>query len=146
MDVPECCRLPPLSLQPLIENAIYHGIESLAAGGKIVIRVNITDDVLRIDVENSCEKRGLTSFGSTAKIHNGVALDNIRARLTAIYHTADDRNAHYKTTTSRKPSFKSAGQAPLAELVLNKTEASFTATLTLPINLSARASTVDGEQ
>ncbi|MGB2272139.1 MAG: histidine kinase [Pseudomonadales bacterium] len=151
MDVPECCRLPPLSLQPLIENAIYHGIESLAAGGTIVIRVNINDDVLRIDVENPCEKRRLTSFGSTAKTHNGVALDNIRARLAAIYHTADDRNAHYKTTTSskpisKKPSFKSAGQPPLAELVLNTTEASFTATLMIPMNLPARASKVDGEQ
>lgn len=150
MDVPECCRLPPLSLQPLIENAIYHGIESLSAGGTIVIRVNINDDVLRIDVENPYETRGLTSFGSTAKTHNGVALDNIRARLAAIYHTADDRNAHYKTTISKetiskKPSLKSAEQPPLAELVLNKTEESFTATLMLPINLPARASTVDGE-
>jgi len=132
------CQLPPLSVQPLIENAIYHGIENTLAGGTLLIRVQVNNGLLRIDVENPCDagnKRlsepfDLTEPHAIPKTHNGIALDNIRARLAVIYP---------QTETASYPKLG-------AELRLSESLHTFIATLILPINLPARASTVNGEQ
>ncbi len=128
-DIPKHCQLPPLSLQPLIENAIYHGIEQSAAGGTVVVRAQVKDNALRIDVENLYQASRIASEHTAAKTHNGIAIDNIRARLSAIYHGFEvNSQQHVK-----------------AQLVLNRTLHLFIATLILPINLPVRASIVDGE-
>ena len=133
-DVPEYCQLPPLTLQPLIENAIYHGIENTLAGGTLQIRAQLGHNMLRIDVENPYEaaskRRNSAVSHAVPKTHNGIALDNIRARLAAIY----------------QPQTNESQPSEAAELILSESLHTFTATLILPINLPARASTVDGEQ
>ena len=67
--------IPPLILQPLLENAVYHGIEPLAEGGLIEIRLQLAGEELHLDVRNPC--RGHSD------VHNGnkMALENIRERL-----------------------------------------------------------------
>ena len=67
--------IPPLILQPLLENAVYHGIEPLTEGGLIDIKLRRVGSELHLDVQNPC--RG--HCGS----HNGnkMALENIRERL-----------------------------------------------------------------
>jgi two-component system sensor histidine kinase AlgZ len=67
--------IPPLMLQPLLENAVYHGIEPLAEGGVISIKLYRADNELHLDVRNPC--RGHCG------VHNGnkMALENIRERL-----------------------------------------------------------------
>ena len=45
-------RLPSLSLQPLVENAIKHGVERIPAGGDVSIRLAQTDDAIEIVIEN----------------------------------------------------------------------------------------------
>lgn len=67
--------IPPLMLQPLLENAVYHGIEPLAEGGVIDIKLHRTGKELHLDVRNPCR-------GHCA-VHNGnkMALENIRERL-----------------------------------------------------------------
>ncbi|MDG1293354.1 MAG: histidine kinase [Pseudomonadales bacterium] len=133
----EYCQLPPLSVQPLIENAIYHGIESTLTGGTLLIRAQVNQGMLRIDVENPLEYSDKTAgetLNSPAsppvpKSHNGIALDNIRARLAAIYPQTEAVN---ESSTA-------------AELRLSESLHTFIATLILPINLPARASTVDGD-
>ena len=137
-NLPDDCQLPPLSVQPLIENAIYHGIENTLAGGTLLIRAQVNNGLLRIDVENPCDAGNKRSFKpldltqphAIPKTHNGIALDNIRARLAVIYP---------QTETASYPSLG-------AELRLSESLHTFIATLILPINLPARASTVDGEQ
>ena len=67
--------IPPLILQPLLENAVYHGIEPLAEGGTIEIKLQHSGKELHLDVHNPCR-------GQCAA-HNGnkMALENIRERL-----------------------------------------------------------------
>ena len=72
-------ELPPLLLQPLVENAIHHGLEPKIAGGEIVVTARRTADSLILDVEDDGQGLG----GPKRRGGNGVALENIRARLTA---------------------------------------------------------------
>ena len=50
----ECaeCQVPPLVLQPLIENAVKHGIASLIEGGTIRVTGEVRENLLRVRVEN----------------------------------------------------------------------------------------------
>ena len=74
-------EIPALSLQPLAENAIYHGIEPLPDGGKIVISAQRDGEHLKLEVSNpSSENAGMTHSGG-----NQMAQDNIRQRLRLAY-------------------------------------------------------------
>jgi sensor histidine kinase YesM len=70
-------RLPPLSLQPLVENAIKHGLEPKVGGGSVVVRATRVGDVLQIDVDD--DGLGFAPAGA------GVGLANLRERLAANY-------------------------------------------------------------
>ena len=67
--------VPPLVLQPLVENAVYHGIEPSEHGGEIEIDVGITDGQLLMSLSNPYPGGGRHSAG------NRMALVNIRERL-----------------------------------------------------------------
>ena len=67
--------IPPLILQPLLENAVYHGIEPLAQGGLIEVRFQRRGDELHLDVINPCREQFAAHNG------NKMALENIRERL-----------------------------------------------------------------
>jgi two-component system sensor histidine kinase AlgZ len=71
-------RVPPLCLQPLLENAVYHGIQQLPEGGCLRLDVAVDGPRVRVTVSNPIAP-GAAHGGS------GIALANIRARLAAIY-------------------------------------------------------------
>ena len=71
-------ELPPLLVQPLVENAIHHGLEPKVAGGEIVISARSEAGRLCIAVED--DGQGLD--GPKRRGGNGLALGNVRARLT----------------------------------------------------------------
>lgn len=71
--------VPPLSLQPLFENAIYHGIQSRVDGGTIKTRVYRQNNSLYILISNPEATQTRTHQG------NQIALDNISRRLTGIF-------------------------------------------------------------
>ncbi len=73
--------LPPLLLQPLVENAIVHGIEPCEAGGSIALQARVQEQALAITVTNT--GRALDPASPTAG--HGVALDNLRSRLRALH-------------------------------------------------------------
>jgi len=75
----EACLLPPLLLQPLVENAVVHGIAQLPEGG--IIRLRAVRDAGRVSVrvENTWDPEAL----ATRK--NGVGLKNVQRRLEARY-------------------------------------------------------------
>jgi len=74
-------EIPALCLQPLVENAIYHGIEPMAAGGTIAITAQIENNRLCLVVSNP------TNGSGRMKAHksNHMAQDNIRQRLSLMY-------------------------------------------------------------
>jgi PAS domain S-box-containing protein len=69
---------PPLLLQPLVENAVIHGIEPNLKGGSISITAERTGAFLRLRVIDT--GRGLSNANS-----GGVGLANVRERLHALY-------------------------------------------------------------
>ncbi len=80
-DLPEDAQLPTLTLQPILENAIYHGIEPLPKGGVIHIHGQKTSNEITITIDNPL------SQGGNLEQHDGnqMAQDNIRQRLFAYY-------------------------------------------------------------
>lgn len=79
-DVPMQASLPALTLQPLVENAIYHGIEPRTEGGEVVIAARREGSELVLEVENPLpEQRRRGSNG------NRMAQENIRERLALAY-------------------------------------------------------------
>jgi two-component system sensor histidine kinase AlgZ len=77
----ECLGLlvPPLLLQPLVENAVAHGIGNLLEGGIIRVEARLAGDVLVILVANSFDPE------STRARRNGLGLANVRKRLETRY-------------------------------------------------------------
>jgi len=71
--------VPPLLLQPLVENAVTHGVAHVIDGGVIRIAISNTESSLTIDVENPCDPDRPRRTGT------GLGLANVRARLHAIY-------------------------------------------------------------
>jgi two-component system sensor histidine kinase AlgZ len=79
--------LPPLCVQPLLENAVYHGIQPAQQGGVVRLAVSAAGGRLRIEVSNPLPPPGAATTGS------GMALANIRSRLAAIYGDAAELSA-----------------------------------------------------
>lgn len=83
IDTPEpasSIRVPPLILQPLVENAIKHGIAHLVDGGTISLVSRSVDDILSVTVTNPVDSDGR----SAAHQGTGFGLQAVRDRLKAI--------------------------------------------------------------
>lgn len=79
-DIPGRLRVPGLCLQPLVENAIYHGIQQLPAGGTVTISGEWVEGMLHLLVTNPvADKIEHNRSG------NQIAQQNIHQRLQALY-------------------------------------------------------------
>ncbi|HGL6716537.1 histidine kinase [Burkholderia contaminans] len=84
IDVPDTLRalpLPPLLLQPLVENALLHGIEPSVDGGEVLIRGTRDGNLLVLSVSDT----GVGLGNGGTKLHGGVGLANVRARMISLY-------------------------------------------------------------
>ncbi|WP_213608680.1 histidine kinase [Pseudoalteromonas sp.] len=72
--------IPYLTLQPLVENAVCHGIEPSPSGATISIELHVTTHYLTLIVTNPIPIKVVNT-----REHNGMALDNIRSRLSIYY-------------------------------------------------------------
>ncbi|MFN8061688.1 MAG: histidine kinase [Vicinamibacterales bacterium] len=89
--------VPPLILQPLIENAVTHGIASTLDGGLIRIACSTRDDKVCVTIENPCDADRAKGRGV------GLGLNNVRARLSAEFGrlgsvVAEDEGTAYRVT------------------------------------------------
>lgn len=75
----EACLLPPMILQPLVENAVKHGVGQLLEGGVVRVRAERAGSQLKLRVENDTDPDAGTKAGG------GVGLANVRERLLAAY-------------------------------------------------------------
>jgi two-component system sensor histidine kinase AlgZ len=98
-------EIPALSLQPLAENAIYHGIEPLAGGGCISITAQKQDQSLLLSVSNPLAPAATKGH----RQGNQMAQQNIRRRLKLVYGDA-------------------------AAFVTNETKTNYTVTLKIPLS------------
>ena len=69
---------PPMLLQPLVENAIRHGLEPKIDGGEILVTAEEKNGMLRVAVVD-------TGMGITRESHSGLGLSNVRERLVSMY-------------------------------------------------------------
>ena len=74
--------LPPLVLQPLVENAIYHGIENLPEGGSLKVFAELRSKLVELRVVNPVADAGNVRASGAG---HGIALENIRARLQTLF-------------------------------------------------------------
>ena len=82
-ELPMRALIPSLTVQPLLENAIYHGIESLPEGGKVIVSGQRDGDQLRISVTNPVSTANNGS--RDPKKGNQMAMANIRQRYDLAY-------------------------------------------------------------
>lgn len=71
--------VPILTLQPLVENAIYHGIEQIPEGGRVTVRAYRLEQSIALEVENPVPAHPRGSRG------HRLALDNITQRLQLLF-------------------------------------------------------------
>jgi sensor histidine kinase YesM len=78
-----CRALPiaPMLIQPLVENAVMHGLEPKVDGGEIVLRAAVDEGVLRVEVRDS--GRGLVA--APPRPGGGVGLSNLRERVRQLH-------------------------------------------------------------
>ncbi|MBQ5948201.1 sensor histidine kinase [Massilia sp. ST3] len=75
------CLLPPMILQPLVENAVKHGIGQRLEGGVIRLGAQRAGSLLRIRIENDVDE----DDAGVAQAGTGIGLVNVRQRLAAAY-------------------------------------------------------------
>jgi two-component system sensor histidine kinase AlgZ len=103
--LPPTALMPPLILQPLVENAVYHGIEPRGQGGTITLSGEIDGERMVLVLSNP-----LPPESAPRKDGNRLALENIRERLAAHY-------GHH------------------ANVAIEEREGLYTVTLTLPLEV-----------
>ncbi|MEQ1598504.1 MAG: histidine kinase [Methylotenera sp.] len=86
-DMPSEAMIPPLILQPLLENAVYHGIEPMPEGGEIIVKIYTKLKELHISINNPYAPQNDHHSG------NKMALKNIKERLKLHF----DLEANIKT-------------------------------------------------
>ena len=101
-------QIPPLLLQPLVENAVAHGIANLVEGGAIRLMAHFEGSALQIVVENTYDP------DAPPRRKSGVGLANVRRRLEARYAG----HANFAVTQSDR-SFRVEISVPLEREAVN---------------------------
>jgi two-component system sensor histidine kinase AlgZ len=78
-DAARSCMVPPMILQPLVENAVKHGIANLTEGGTVRIAVQRLGSLLQLSVENDVDADQIEGG------RKGIGLANVRQRLSTAY-------------------------------------------------------------
>jgi LytS/YehU family sensor histidine kinase len=76
----ESCLVPPLIMQPLVENAITHGVAPTLEGGVVHVRAERNGAGVKIVIENPFEPESSVRNGT------GVGLKNVKSRLANLYN------------------------------------------------------------
>jgi len=104
-DVPGQLRIPLLTVQPLLENAIYHGIQPLPEGGTISVRIWYDAGRVNVAISNPVPDTELRDGSRSPSEGNRMALNNIRSRLEVLYGSSAvldtvEENRRFTTTLS----------------------------------------------
>ncbi len=75
--------IPPMLLQPLVENSIKHGLSSLIEGGDVTVRIKRKDEKLFFEISDT----GIGVKDKEAVYEKGIGLTNTKLRLEKLYQT-----------------------------------------------------------
>ncbi|HEY0201060.1 MAG TPA: sensor histidine kinase [Burkholderiaceae bacterium] len=89
-------QLPPLLLQPLVENAVKHGVEPSAGGGEVRVSTRVRAGQAIVDIVNTLPAATAPASAATTSGH-GIALHNVRDRL----HLLHDVQCEFAAGTTR---------------------------------------------
>ncbi|WP_298209781.1 histidine kinase [Acidovorax sp.] len=85
----DTARLPPLLLQPLVENAVKHGVEPSPRGGKLRVLTELRGSRVVVRITNTLPPKEKSRNGKDDDHHttkgHGIALANVRARLALLH-------------------------------------------------------------
>jgi LytS/YehU family sensor histidine kinase len=81
------CLVPPLVLQPIVENAVTHGVAHVLSGGTVTVTASCAAERLTLTVENPADPDRPRKTGT------GLGLANVRARLRAVF--GDEASIHW---------------------------------------------------
>ncbi|WP_440114138.1 sensor histidine kinase [Acidovorax sp. BL-A-41-H1] len=86
----DAARLPPLLLQPLVENAVKHGVEPSARGGKLRVLTELRGSRVVVRITNTLPPKdgrhdAPDDAGAGSSKGHGIALANVRARLALLH-------------------------------------------------------------
>lgn len=81
----DAARLPPLLLQPLVENAIQHGVEPSPRGGKLRVQTELRGSRVRVRIINTLPAPEAATPAAPQRRGHGIALANVRARLALLH-------------------------------------------------------------
>ncbi|MBW2616243.1 MAG: histidine kinase [Deltaproteobacteria bacterium] len=107
VDVPDRLKdlpFPPMLVQPLIENAIKHGLEPKIEGGEILIKAEMERDTLRLEIAD-------TGLGFNEGSIPNTGLTNIRERLQTLY---DDNKGRLLLEENQPSGLKAIIEVPIA--------------------------------
>lgn len=90
---PKSAEIPLLLIQPLIENAVYHGIQPIPEGGLITVDVGFDQEQMHLVITNPLVDQASHSTAASPtqpkpnnpRRGNSIAIDNIRQRLSVVY-------------------------------------------------------------
>ncbi|ULL16338.1 HAMP domain-containing protein [Paenibacillus sp. H1-7] len=79
----EYALIPKLSLQPLVENSIQHGLMELAGNGLITVRAYVRNGKLNLEVEDN--GAGMKDISQPGRTRPGIGISNLRERLELLF-------------------------------------------------------------
>jgi two-component system sensor histidine kinase AlgZ len=87
-------KVPVFLLQPMLENAVYHGVETRFKGGKISLVIQVKDNKLLIKITNPLPEAGVKRH-----VGNRVAQQNLRQRIHAVFGNKASLDSYEAETT-----------------------------------------------
>ena len=94
----DAARLPPLLLQPLVENAVKHGVEPSPRGGKLKVMTELRGSRVVVRITNTLPP---SHIKNDAPRGHGIALANVRARLALLHDVQGEFTAGVQDGSTR---------------------------------------------
>lgn len=84
--IPESTEIPPLMIQPFLENAIEHGLQHKKKQGKLKLDISIKDDCLMVEVEDNGigREKAMKMQKKKGKLHKSMGLEIISKRMESM--------------------------------------------------------------
>lgn len=84
--IPESIEIPPLMIQPFLENAIEHGLQHLNEKGMLVLRVGMKEDCLYVEVEDNGigREQSMNMQKQKSKLHKSMGMEIMNRRVESL--------------------------------------------------------------